>query len=59
MKQFDVELEDEKLQFQCITNLNPKILNEFIGAYVFLSLRNNSNEHNLDHDLFFKLTDKH
>lgn len=58
-KQFNVEFDDETLYFQCLLNLNPKILNEFIGAYIFLSLRTNTNESNFNHDLFFELTSRH
>ncbi len=58
IKQFEITFEDEILVFLCL-NCDPKILHEFIGCYIYLSLRaKDKTDANLSEDMFFKLTEK-
>ena len=64
IKQFEMSFDDEELVFTCL-NCESKILHEFIGGYIFLSLRsasangrNENGEAGVDDDMFFKLTEK-
>ena len=54
-KQFEILFDNEQLVFLCLS-CDSKILHEFIGAYIFLSLRNEDNIPN--DDMFYKLTKK-
>lgn len=57
IKQFEIIFDDEQLVFLCM-NCDSKILHEFIGGYIYLSLRNKDKYENLNEDMFFKLTEK-
>lgn len=62
IKQFDIVFDDGELTFLCL-NCEARILNEFIGGYIYLSLRQVSKSDGitvspLDEDMFFKLTEK-
>jgi kindlin 2 len=61
INQFEISFDDEELVFMCL-NCDAKILHEFIGGYIYLSLRpkldNNNLASNLNEEMFFKLTDK-
>jgi hypothetical protein len=54
-KQFELTFDNEKVYFLCLNNLNPKVLHEMIGGYIFMSLRT---QDTIDNEMFFKLTDK-
>ncbi|ESO13121.1 hypothetical protein HELRODRAFT_62964 [Helobdella robusta] len=49
---FDLE---EELIFQCLTT-DCKVIHEFIGGYIFLSMRSGDKNQALDDELFHKLT---
>ncbi|ESN95786.1 hypothetical protein HELRODRAFT_157627 [Helobdella robusta] len=55
IKQVQVCFEEEDLIFQCLT-ADCKVVHEFIGGYIFLCMRSMENSHNLDQDMFHKLT---
>lgn len=55
IKQVQVCMEGEDLRFQCLT-ADCKVVHEFIGGYIFLSMRSNDSQQPLDHALFHKLT---
>jgi kindlin 2 len=57
-KQFEIEFDDENVIFYCTSPLNPKVLHEFIGGYIFMSLRTQANTNQFDKEMFFKLTNK-
>ena len=57
VNQFEIKFDDEDLIFVCL-NCNAKILHEFIGGYIFLSLRSKEKSESCDEDMFFKLTEK-
>ena len=61
INQFEILFDDEELVFICM-NCDAKILHEFIGGYIYLSLRpkldNNNLSSNLNEEMFFKLTEK-
>lgn len=54
-RQVDVSFEEEDLAFQCLT-ADCKVVHEFIGGYVFLSMRSADRSQTLDEELFHKLT---
>jgi len=54
-KQFHVSLEDEELVFECLT-ADCKVVHEFIGGYIFLSMRSGDRSQTLNEELFHKLT---
>ena len=54
--EFDIQFDKEVLKLTCLNSkVNPKILHEFIGGYIFMSLRNGTR---LDTQMFYNLTDK-
>lgn len=57
IKQFEIKFDDEDLTFLCL-NFDAKILHEFIGGYIFLSLRVKEKPETFDEEMFFKLTEK-
>ncbi|RNA02601.1 hypothetical protein BpHYR1_019519 [Brachionus plicatilis] len=62
IKQFDIVFDDGELTFLCL-NCEARILNEFIGGYIYLSLRqvpksDGSTSSAIDEEMFFKLTEK-
>ncbi len=60
VKQFEIIFDQETLMFVCI-GFDAKILHEFIGGYIYLSLRSenpNKNVSNYNDDMFLRLTEK-
>ncbi len=57
IRQFEIIFEDEQIVFLC-SHCDSKILHEFIGAYIYLSLRVKDKSETLSEDMFFKLTEK-
>lgn len=57
IKQFEVIFDEELVVFTCL-NCEPKILHEFIGGYIYLSLRSPDKDSKTDQDMFLKLTEK-
>lgn len=57
IKQFEIIFEDEYLVFICL-NCDAKILHEFIGSYIYLSLRVKEKPDTFSEEMFFKLTEK-
>lgn len=56
-KKFEIKFDDEDLIFICL-NFDPKILHEFIGGYIYLSLRSKDKPETFNDEMFFKLTEK-
>ena len=60
IRQFEIIFDEEVVVFICLS-CDAKILHDFIGGYIYLSLRNsengNSNTNN-NEDMFFRLTEK-
>ena len=54
-KQFHVSFDDEDLAFECLT-ADCKVVHEFIGGYIFLSMRSADRRQTLNEELFHKLT---
>ena len=54
-RQVQIESEDGEVSFSCLS-ADCKIPHEFIGGYVFLSMRSKDNNQTLNEDLFYKLT---
>jgi len=54
-KQFHVSFEDDELVFECLT-ADCKVVHEFIGGYIFLSMRSGDRSQTLNEELFHKLT---
>lgn len=54
-KQVQVECKDDEILFSCLS-ADCKLLHEFIGGYVFLSMRSKDSSQNLNENLFYKLT---
>lgn len=54
-RQVLVQSEDGEVSFSC-QSADCKIPHEFIGGYVFLSMRSKDNNQTLNEDLFYKLT---
>jgi hypothetical protein len=50
-----IQSEDGEMSFSCLS-ADCKIPHEFIGGYVFLSMRSKDNNQTLNEDLFYKLT---
>lgn len=55
IKEVQVVLEEESLIFQCLT-ADCKVVHEFIGGYIFLSMRSADGNQTLNQELFHKLT---
>jgi kindlin 2 len=55
LKQVQVSFEEEDLAFQCFTT-DCKVVHEFIGGYIFLSMRSGDRSQTLNEELFHKLT---
>lgn len=55
VKEVMVEMEEEKIQFSC-HSADCKIVHEFIGGYIFLSMRSPDQNQTLNEELFMKLT---
>ncbi|KAI1288472.1 Uncharacterized protein HDE_09420 [Halotydeus destructor] len=55
IKQMRVQFEEEDVQFSCLT-ADCKVAHEFIGGYIFLSMRSKDQNQTLNEDLFHKLT---
>lgn len=50
----EIELEEGKQVFSC--QCSPKLVHEFLGGYIFMSMRSLDRNEALDDELFFKLT---
>ena len=50
-----VEFEEEKIAFNCLT-ADCKVVHEYIGGYIFLSMRSGDKNQSLNEELFHKLT---
>jgi kindlin 2 len=61
VKQFEIIFDEDTLTFVCI-GFDAKILHEFIGGYIYVSLRsencNTSSNSSFNDDMFFRLTEK-
>lgn len=55
IKQVQVAFEEEDLAFQCLT-ADCKVVHEYIGGYIFLSMRSGDKNQSLNEELFHKLT---
>lgn len=55
IKQMQVQFEDEYVKFQCLS-ADCKVVHEFIGGYIFLSMRSKEASQTLNEELFHKLT---
>ena len=56
LSQVTVEFADEvRLSFIC-TEVDCKVVHEFIGGYIFLSTRAKDQNESLDEEMFYKLT---
>ena len=56
IKQVLVKFEgDEDIAFQCLT-ADCKVVHEYIGGYIFLSMRSGDRNQSLNEELFHKLT---
>ena len=55
IKQVQVQFEQENIAFQCLT-ADCKVVHEFIGGYIFLSMRSGDKSQTLNQELFHKLT---
>ncbi|KAK2159403.1 hypothetical protein LSH36_154g13036 [Paralvinella palmiformis] len=55
IKQVRVTFELENIDFQCVT-ADCKVVHEFIGGYIFLSMRSGDKNQALNEELFHKLT---
>ncbi|OTF74729.1 fermitin-like protein [Euroglyphus maynei] len=55
IKKLCVEFDDEMLEFECLS-ADCKVPHEFIGGYIFLSMRSKEHNQTLNENLFFKLT---
>ena len=54
-KQVIVEFEEETIAFSCLT-ADCKVVHEFLGGYIFLSMRSQDKNQALNEELFHKLT---
>jgi len=55
-KQVQISLEgDESIVFQCLT-ADCKVVHEYIGGYIFLSMRSGDRNQSLNEEMFHKLT---
>jgi len=50
-----IQLEDGNVNFNCMS-ADCKVVHEFIGGYIFLTLRSKDGNQNLDEDMFHRLT---
>ena len=50
-----IQLDDENISFSCLS-ADCKVVHEFIGGYIFLSLRSKDASQALNDELFHKLT---
>ncbi|XP_002741351.1 fermitin family homolog 2-like [Saccoglossus kowalevskii] len=55
VKEVIVQMEDENIHFAC-HSADCKIVHEFIGGYIFLSMRSRDQNQTLNEELFHKLT---
>lgn len=55
IKQVQVSFEEEDVAFHCFT-ADCKVVHEFIGGYIFLSMRSGDKNQSLNEELFHKLT---
>lgn len=55
IKKLIVEFDDEILEFECLS-ADCKVPHEFIGGYIFCSMRSKEHNQTLNENLFFKLT---
>ncbi|XP_076355270.1 unc-112-related protein-like [Tachypleus tridentatus] len=55
VKQVEVQFEEETIAFSCLT-ADCKVVHEFIGGYIFLSMRSKDQNQTLNEELFHKLT---
>ena len=53
--EFEIQFDNEVMKLTCVDKVNPKILHEYIGGYIFMSIRKSGP---LDTQLFFSLTNK-
>jgi kindlin 2 len=58
VQQFEIIFDEELFVFSCLYNCDAKILHEFLGGYIFLSMRSADKQNQLDESLFFQLTEK-
>ena len=54
-KEVQVKFDEEEIAFQCLT-ADCKVVHEFIGGYIFLSMRSGDRNQSLNEELFHKLT---
>lgn len=50
-----IQTEEGNVVFSC-QSADCKVVHEFIGGYIFMSIRSKDNNQALDHELFHKLT---
>ena len=55
IKEVQVQFESENIAFQCLT-ADCKVVHEFIGGYIFCSMRSGEKNQTLDEEMFHKLT---
>jgi len=55
IKQVQVSFEEEDIAFHCFT-ADCKVVHEFIGGYIFLTMRSGDKNQSLNEELFHKLT---
>lgn len=55
IKHIFVQMEDEEIEFSCLS-ADCKVVHEFIGGYIFLSMRSKDQNQTLNEELFHKLT---
>lgn len=55
VKHVILEFEEETLRFACLSS-DCKVVHEFIGGYIFLSMRSQDKNQSLNEELFHKLT---
>lgn len=55
IKQMLVQFEEEDVRFSC-PSADCKVVHEFIGGYIFLSMRSKEANQSLNEELFHKLT---
>lgn len=55
IRQMQVEFEEESVRFQCLS-ADCKVVHEFIGGHIFLSMRSKEHNQTLNEELFHKLT---
>ncbi|XP_078001095.1 fermitin family homolog 2-like [Glandiceps talaboti] len=55
VKEVIVQMEDENIHFACLS-ADCKVIHEYIGGYIFLSMRSKDQNQDLNEELFHKLT---